>query len=75
MVPPGTNLIVGHELGESVDSVLQSLGVIFLCCAVTEETLFTACYHLGQKSCSGGMGSSAVEDDRQDLNSREEFMV
>lgn len=31
MVSPGTNL-VGHEVGESVDLILQALGVILLCC-------------------------------------------
>lgn len=73
MVPPGTNL-VGHEVGESVDSILQALGVVFLCCIVIEVTLFTACYQLEQKCCSSGLGSSAVDDDRQDLNIGEEFM-
>lgn len=42
MVPPGSNL-VGHEVGESVDSILQALGV-FLCYIVIKVTIFTACY-------------------------------
>lgn len=74
MVPPGTNL-VGHEVGESVDLILQALGIILVCCAVIEETLFTACYQYEQKCCGSGMGSSAVEDDRQDLNTGEEIMI
>lgn len=48
MVPPGTNL-VGHEVGENIDSILQALGVVFLCCVVIKVTLFTACYQFEQQ--------------------------